>query len=331
MKQKATDVSELIGLATQILNLEARELLRAAKRIDTDIVKAAEIILNHSGKVVICGLGKSGLIGQKIVGTLCSTGTPAVFLHAAEALHGDLGIYHPGDPTILISKSGSTEEVLRVIPILREFRSPLIGIVGNPRSPMAQKVDVVLDASVSKEADPLGLVPTSSTTLTMAIGDALSGVLMAARGFKYEDFARFHPGGVLGKRLRLTVKDIMQPLHRVAQVKRSLRLMEAVVLMTEKPQGAALVLTDSNILEGIITEGDLRRCLLSNQDFNQLKVEQAMNPNPVSVSAHALLHDAVTLMEDRGSQISVLPVVEDDGKTCIGLLRLHDLYQTKLM
>ena len=168
--------TDLTKVAEQIFTAEAEELTQASARVAGDVVKAADLIQTHDGKVVVCGLGKSGLIAQKIVATFCSTGTQAVFLHAAEALHGDLGIYHPGDPTILISKSGSTDELLRLIPILRDFKSPLIGILGNPNSRLTEKVDIVLDASVSREADPLGIVPTSSTTLTMAIGDALAAV-----------------------------------------------------------------------------------------------------------------------------------------------------------
>ena len=186
--------TDLANVAKQIFTVEAEELIKASARIPSDVVKAADLIQNHDGKVVVCGLGKSGLIAQKIVATFCSTGTQAVFLHAAEALHGDLGIYHPGDPTILISKSGSTDEILRLVPILREFQSPLIGIIGNSNSRLAEKVDIVLDASVSREADPLGIVPTSSTTLTLAVGDALAAVLMSANGFKHDDFARYHLG-----------------------------------------------------------------------------------------------------------------------------------------
>lgn len=321
---------DLSKVASQILKSEAQELLTAAERIDPAVVEASQVILKHSGKVVVCGLGKSGLIAQKMVATLCSTGTQAVFLHAAEALHGDLGIYAPGDPTILISKSGSTEELLRLIPFLKEFQSPLIGILGNTNAPLAQQVDVVLDASVSSEADPLGIVPTSSTTLTMAIGDALAAVLMTANGFQHEDFARFHPGGDLGKKLRLTVKDVMQPREKVALVGRAEKLREVVISMTEKPQGAALVMTADNRLEGIITEGDLRRCLATNGDIDTLTAEEVMTSDPVSILENAPLQDAISLMEDRTSQISVLPVV-DEGQTCAGLLRIHDVYQTKLL
>ena len=181
MSQTKLDQKTINDIVSAVLTDEANSLLAAKDRVSDSIRKTAEVIINHSGKVVICGLGKSGLIGQKIVATLCSTGTQAVFLHAAEALHGDLGIYHPGDPTILISKSGGTEELLKLIPILQEFRSPLIGIIGNIKSPLSRNVDIVIDSSVSKEADPLGVVPTSSTTLTTALGNALTAILMNER------------------------------------------------------------------------------------------------------------------------------------------------------
>jgi arabinose-5-phosphate isomerase len=322
--------SALTGIASKILKSEAKELVKAADRIEKGVLQAAEIIHSNDGKVVVCGLGKSGIIGQKIVATLCSTGTQAVFLHAGEALHGDLGIYRPGDPTILISNSGSTDEILRLIPVLRDFRSPLIAMVGNHKAPLAEKVDVVLDASVSSEADPLGVVPTSSTTLAMSIGDALAAVLMTAKSIKEEDFARFHPGGYLGRQLRLRVKDIMQPLIRVAIVTDKQSIKDAVLLMTKNPQGAALVLSKSNKLNGIVTDGDLRRGFAKNGDINSMTVGDVMNNNPVAIPGNSRLPEAISLMEDRVSQISVLPVLDEDGKTCIGLLRIHDLYQTQL-
>ncbi|MEA1882448.1 MAG: KpsF/GutQ family sugar-phosphate isomerase [Candidatus Marinimicrobia bacterium] len=321
---------ELKNIASQILRVEGQELINAADRVHDSIVKASEIIVNQPGKVVICGMGKSGLIAQKIVATLCSTGTKAVFLHAAEAVHGDLGIYAPGDPTILISKSGATEELIRLLPILKEFESPLIGIMGNMKSPLVDQMDIALDASVEKEADPLGIVPTSSTTLTMAIGDALAAVLMSHRGFNHEDFAKLHPAGDLGRRLRLTVANIMQPIENVAAVSMDDRLRKVVIEMTEKPQGAALVLDGDNQLLGIVTEGDLRRCLATGGDIDQLTVGEVMTSNPVAITKDALLKDAVTMMEDRKSQISVLPVVNGNSKSCAGLLRLHDVYQTQL-
>ena len=323
-------LSSLHNIVETTLNNEAKEIEDASKRVAPSVVETAEIILNHEGKVVICGMGKSGLIGQKIVATLCSTGIQAVFLHAAEALHGDLGIYHPGDPTILISKSGATEELRRLIPRLRDFNSPLIGLVGNIHSPVANDVDIILDASVSTEADPLGVVPTSSTTLTLAIGDALTSVLMAMREFKHEDFVRLHPGGELGKQLRLRIQDVMHSLDESVTVSPDQDIFEITKLMTDKPLGAALILDGEKHLLGIITDGDIRRCLSINRDFNSIKLTDIMNKAPVSVPVQASLDEAMKLMEDRPSQISVLPVIDLSRNVCVGLLRLHDIYQSKL-
>ena len=320
---------KLKSVASSILHDEGQELINAADRISSSVVETCDLIVKHPGKVVICGMGKSGLIAQKIASTLCSIGNKAVFLHAAEATHGDLGIYAPGDPTILISKSGSTIELVKLIPILKEFNSPLIGILGNMKSSLVDHMDIVLDASVSREVDPLGLVPTASTTLTLAIGDALAAVIMSHQGFNHEDFAKLHPAGDLGRRLRFTVEDIMQPINNVAVVKKDDKLRKVVIDMTEKPYGAALVLSDKTLL-GIVTEGDLRRCLAENGDIDKMLVSDIMSTNPISVNIKAPLRDALTLMEERESQISVLPVVNDDEKLCCGLLRLHDVYQTHL-
>ena len=322
--------TKLKSIASEVLKQEGQELLAAADRIAESVVKSSDIISNHSGKVVLCGMGKSGLIAQKIAATLCSIGNKAVFLHAAEAVHGDLGIYAPGDPTILISKSGATEEMLRLIPILKEFNSPLIGILGNMKSPLVRQMDVVLDASVQKEADPLGIVPTSSTTLTLAIGDAITGVLMSQGDFKQDDFARLHPAGDLGRRLRLIVENIMQSIQDVAIVSKNDNLRKVVIEMTEKPQGAALVVDGENQLIGIVTEGDLRRALADGKDIDKITVIDLMTPNPIAININSPLKEAIILMEDRKSQISVLPVVKNDGKTCAGLLRLHDIYQKNL-
>jgi len=322
--------TKLKSIASEILKQEGQELLDAADRVAESVVKSSDIISNHSGKVVLCGMGKSGLIAQKIAATLCSIGNKAVFLHAAEAVHGDLGIYAPGDPTILISKSGATEEMLRLIPILKEFNSPLIGILGNMKSPLVRQMDVVLDASVQKEADPLGIVPTSSTTLTLAIGDAIVGLLMSQGDFKQDDFARLHPAGDLGRRLRLIVENIMQSIQDVAIVSKNDNLRKVVIEMTEKPQGAALVVDGENQLIGIVTEGDLRRALADVKDIDKITVIDLMTPNPIAININSPLKEAIILMEDRKSQISVLPVVKNDGKTCAGLLRLHDIYQKNL-
>ena len=319
--------NKINGLAQSILESESTQLRKVAKQIDKDVIKASNLIAKHDGKVVVCGLGKSGLIAQKIVATLCSTGTKSVFMHASDALHGDLGIYNPGDPTILISKSGNTEELIRLIPILREFDSPLIGIVSNMNSFIAKNVDIVLNGTIDKEVDPLGIVPTTSSLVAMAIGDALASVLMVKRGFKEKDFAKYHPGGQLGKQLGLVVKDVMHPIREVAILKENSSLSDVAILMTKKPLGAGLFLGKNKTLVGIITEGDIRKAIAFNNKTDD-SINVFINRSPVTVSSSMAIHDAMKLMEDRQSQISVLPVV--DNKKCVGLLRLHDLYQTKL-
>ena len=320
----------LKSVAKNVLVGEGEQLINAADRISEKMEIACDIITNHNGKIVISGMGKSGLIAQKIAATLCSIGNEAVFLHPAEAVHGDLGIYAPGDPTILISKSGATDEIVRLIPILKEFNSPLIGILGNMNSILSNEMDLVLDASVSKEVDPLAIVPTSSTTLTLAIGDALAAVLMANKNFKREDFAKLHPAGDLGRRLKLKVKDVMQPIDKVAVVDSNDDLRNTVIKMTEKPQGAALVLNDEKILMGIITEGDLRRSLANEIDIDNCKANELMSANPIAIKIDSSLSEVISLMENRESQISVLPVV-DQSNICLGLIRIHDIYQTQLL
>ena len=319
---------EINGLSQSILESYSSQLLEVSKNIDQDILKAAELIINNSGKVVISGLGKSGLIGQKIVATLCSTGTRSVYMHAAEAIHGDLGIYNPGDPTILISKSGNTEELVKLIPILKEFKSPLIAIVGNVDSFIAKNADIVLNGTVEKEIDPLGVVPTTSSLVALAIGDALASVLMVQRGFDKKDFARNHPGGELGKQLALKVKSVMHPVNEVAQINENDSISSCAKKMTDIPLGAALYLKN-DILKGIVTEGDLRKSIASKNDLSN-SILDFININPISINPSISILDAMKVMEDRHSQISCLPVIDSDGK-CLGLVTLHDLYQTKLV
>ena len=319
---------EINGLSQSIFESYSSQLLQVSKNIDQDIQSAAELIINNSGKVVVCGLGKSGLIGQKIVATLCSTGTRSVYMHAAEAIHGDLGIYNPGDPTILISKSGNTEELVRLVPILKEFQSPLIAIVGNMDSFIAKNSDIVLNGTVEKEIDPLGVVPTTSSLVALAIGDALASVLMVQRGFDKKDFARNHPGGELGKQLALKVESVMHPLNDVAQIDENDSISSCASKMTKKPLGAALHL-DNDRLKGIVTEGDLRKSIASTSDLSN-SILDFINNNPISINPSISILDAMKVMEDRRSQISCLPVINSDGK-CLGLVTLHDLYQTKLV
>ncbi len=330
-KTPAASPEEWPEIARTVLELESRALIAAAARLDHNLTKAVELLLAHEGKVVVSGIGKSGHIGQKIAATLASTGTPAVFLHAAEAVHGDLGIYTPGDPSILISKSGSTAELLRLIPVLRQFRSPLIAIVGNLNSPIAKQADVVLDARVDQEADPLNLAPTCSTTVALGLGDALAVALMMARRFTDQDFARYHPAGQLGRNLWLKVADVMHQNEAVAWVKPDAPLRQVIIAMSQRPLGAACVVDADFQLLGIITDGDLRRVLLAHDDIRHLHAADCMMRQPIIITPETSLRDATRLMEDRPSQISVLPVVDSLSQRCLGLIRIHDIYQPELI
>jgi arabinose-5-phosphate isomerase len=248
-----------------------------------------------------------------------------VFLHPAEAVHGDLGIYTPGDPTVLISKNGTSAELLALVPLLREFQSPLIGILGNGESPLAAQVDVLLDASVEREADPNNLAPTASAITALAMGDALAIALMRARNFTPEEFGRFHPGGQLGRNLRLTVRQAMHSGEEVASVAPGASLKEVIIAMTQRPLGAACVVGPGGTLAGIITDGDLRRALTSHDDIRGLCAADAMTRTPVAIGPEATLGEALERMERRPSQISVLPVTDAAG-LALGLLRIHDIF-----
>jgi arabinose-5-phosphate isomerase len=319
----------ILETARNALLIEAGAIHDAAERLGGTFTKAVEIILSSEGKVIVTGMGKSGHVGQKIAATFCSTGTPAVYLHAAEATHGDLGIYSPGDPTILISKSGATRELVHLLPILRQFKTPTIGIFGNMDSPLALGVDVLLDGRVAREADPLNLAPTSSSTVALAIGDALACALMYARRFSDEDFARYHPSGQLGRSLNLLVADVMHSGATVAWVDPDAKLRDVVVAMTRYPLGAACVVDGGRALQGIITDGDLRRALQAHDDIRYLTAAEIMTAHPITISSSMTLKEAAQVMEDRPSQISVLPVVGGAGE-CLGLLRIHDVYQPNL-
>jgi arabinose-5-phosphate isomerase len=317
--------------AQSLLKAEAEALTELSQRLDGSFTKVVDLIAKHSGKVVLIGVGKSGLIAQKIAATLCSTGTPAIFLHAADAVHGDLGILQSGDPVILISRSGATAELVRLLPVLRSFKSPLIALVGNTQSPLATQADFILDIGARPEADPLGLVPTTSTLLTLALGDALAAALITQRGFGPSDFARFHPAGQLGRNLSLTVGEVFQPIERCARVDIAASLREAVIAMTTFPNGAACILNNEGTLMGLITDGDLRRALSRGIDLNTAKVTDVMTKNPIRTHPQVSLIEAARVMEDRPSQISVLPVTQSENQKCLGLLRIHDIYQAGLV
>src|SRR5579863_9581347 len=316
---------EWLAAARTAISIEAAALERTAKRLDGELIRAVDLILAHPGKVVVTGIGKSGHIARKIVATLCSTGTASVFLHPAEAVHGDLGIYTPGDPTVFISKNGSSAELLALVPLLREFHSPLIGILGSAASPLAARLDVLLDASVEREADPHNLAPTASAVTALAIGHALAIALMCARNFTPEEFGRFHPGGQIGRNLRLSVREAMHAGEEVAFVAPDASLKEVIIAMTRRPMGGACVVKVDGTLAGFITDGDLRRALTSHDDIRTLRARDAMTPAPVTIGPEARLGDALERMERRRSQISVLPVVDAAGRA-LGLIRLHDIY-----
>ena len=318
--------SEWVAAGQAAMEAEAAAILAAAGRLNSSFERAVETIAGHTGKIVVTGIGKSGRVGQKIVSTFSSLGAPAVFLHPTEAVHGDLGVYAPGDPTILISKSGATSELLRLVDVLHELRSPLIGILGNVNSPLAAEMDIVLDASVRAEADPHNLAPTSSAAVAMALGDALAIAVMRARGFTPEEFAMYHPAGQLGRNLGLGVCDVMHGPEESAFVAPGDSVKRVVVAMTERPLGAACVVDADGCLMGIITEGDLRRALQVHDDIRALAAADIMTARPVTIAPGARLHEALRLMEDRPSQIYVLPVVDPETSQCLGLLRLHDIY-----
>lgn len=325
--QNATNLNSAKEVARSVLAIESQALALASQRIGEDIEQAVELILKHSGKIIVTGVGKSGQVAHKIAATLCGTGTPAVFLHAAEAVHGELGVYHPGDVTIMVSKNGTSAELMKLIPTLRDFKSPIIAIVGNLKSPLAKQANVVIDASVIQEADPLGIVPTASATVAMAIGDALVSALMVARSFEKSDFARFHPAGQLGRNLLLEVGTLMHRAHEIAFVNPTTSLKEVVIAMTERPQGAAIVRDDNGKLLGLITDGDIRRSLKTHDDIRTIIAQDVMTHNPITIAPTMLVGEAVDIMEDRPKQIAVLPVVDRQTQECIGLFRIHDAYQ----
>lgn len=329
----ASDLKSKLSIeaARKLLRSEALALTDLSSRLGESFEQAVALIFKHPGKIVLSGVGKSGLIARKIASTLCSTGTPAIFLHSADAVHGDLGIFQPGDPAILISKSGATAEIIRLLPTIRSLGSPIIALVGNRNSPLARQADVVIDLTVLAEADPLGLVPTTSAVVTLALGDALAVALMVERNFAASDFARFHPAGQLGRNLLLTVGEVMHPVDRVAVALPTARMREMVITMTTYSLGAACVVDEDGRLSGLVTDGDLRRALQHYENFQDVAAETIMTRKPVRAVPSMSLGDAARLMEDRASQLSVLPVIEPGTEKCLGLLRIHDIYQAGLV
>lgn len=322
----ATDIYKKV---TEILRIEAEAIIRSAENLDREaVIRALEILKACRGKVALIGVGKSGVIAQKIAQTLTSTGTAAVFIAASDALHGGLGVVASGDVAIILSNSGETDEIVAILPTLRQRQVSVISIVGNRNSSLAAQSDAVLDASVDKEACPLNLAPTASTTVALALGDAVAMTLMELKGLTPEDFAINHPAGRLGKRLTLRVSDLMHPSPNVSP---DAGWLEVVKAISTHALGAVNVVNQNLILLGIVTDGDLRRTIERTlpPNFDLLTAEVMMTAKPISARPEMLAFEALRLMEDRVSQISVLPVTDEKG-VCLGLLRLHDVVRSGL-
>jgi arabinose-5-phosphate isomerase len=322
-------MSETFSQVKELLILEARAIERTAERLDQNSVERAVSLLNDCcSKVIVTGVGKSGVIAQKIAATMTSTGTVAVFVHPSDALHGSLGVITKGDVVIALSNSGETEELLTILPTLKQREISIIAIVGNLNSNLARYSEVILDASVDQEACPLNLAPTTSTTVALALGDALAIALMQKKNLTAQDFALNHPAGRLGKRLTLKVVDLM---HESPKVTLQSNWLEIVKALSKHALGAVNVVDDEGILLGIVTDGDLRRTIEQTQGKNldKLNCEIMMTKNPIVATPNMLAYDALRLMENRPRQIAVLPVVDEKGSS-VGLLRLHDIVRSGL-
>jgi arabinose-5-phosphate isomerase len=310
--------------AQKVIRAEAEALNAMADRIDCSFERSVELILSSPGRVIVSGIGKSGLIGQKIASTMASTGTPAFFLHPAEGIHGDLGMIMTGDVVIAISNSGETEEILRILPSIKRLGAHLIAMCGNRESNLARSSDLFLDVSVKEEACPLGLAPTASTTAALAMGDALAVTLLIRRGFKAEDFAIFHPGGSLGKKLLLRVEDLMHTALAIPLVQEDTLMKEALFVITAKALGVTGVCSSDGALKGVITDGDLRRSLEKGHDILNLRADEIMKHNPLRIKRGELAAAALQVMEHRA--ITSLFVFEDDHSASpCGIIHLHDI------
>ena len=313
-------------IARKVLELEARAILDLIPRLNEGFDRAVEVLYACNGRVIVTGMGKSGLIGAKIAATFSSTGTPSLFLHAAEAVHGDIGMVVPGDVVLAISHSGETEELARLLEFLKRLDVSLIALTGHGDSTLARQALVSLDVGIEREASPLGLVPTASTTAALAMGDALAMALVERRGFTLDDFARIHPGGRLGKKL-LTVGHLMHAGDAVPLVSAGTPLREAIRVMSDKRLGMTCVAGPDGALLGILTDGDLRRALTRSDHPLALRAEDAMTPKPVTIGRQELAARALTLMESR--KITAL-VVTDERRRIDGVLHIHDLWRTQL-
>jgi arabinose-5-phosphate isomerase len=321
--QRTTEESDrLRALGLAVIETEAAAVAALGRRIDADFVQACRYMLACEGRIVVTGMGKSGHVGGKIAATLASTGSPAFFVHPGEASHGDLGMITPRDVVLALSNSGETGEIVTIVPIMKRLGVPLITMTGNPRSSLARAASVNIDVSVDREACPLGLAPTSSTTAALAMGDALAVALLEARGFTAEDFARSHPGGSLGRRLLLHVADVMHSGERIPAISAGAVLRDALVEMTRKGLGMTAVVDADGRVAGIFTDGDLRRALDRGADVRTCPITDIMTRAPVTASEDILAAAALNLMETR--KINALLVTDGDGRL-VGALNMHDL------
>lgn len=327
-----SESSAFVVSVTELLRLEANAINKAANQLcDRQVNQATLLLRDCKGKVVLIGVGKSGIVAQKIASTLTSIGALAIFLHPCDALHGDLGIVTSNDVVVMLSNSGETDELLAILPHLKRRQVCIIVIIGNPNSTLARQADVVLDASVDREACPLNLAPTTSTTVAMAIGDALAMTVMQMKGLTPEAFAINHPSGRLGKRLTLKVGDVMLSGVDNPILIPSASWIKVVSAITQGGAGAVNIVNEENLLLGLVTDGDLRRWMQKTKPnkLATLTAQKIMTIKPVAVTPDILAYDALKLMEERPSQISVLPVV-DTQQRCLGLIRLHDLLRNGL-
>ncbi|MER2624594.1 MAG: KpsF/GutQ family sugar-phosphate isomerase [Accumulibacter sp.] len=320
--------SNALNLARRVLRIEAEAVLALIDRIDSDFLQALRLILNCRGRVVVSGMGKSGHVGRKIASTLASTGTPAYFVHPAEASHGDLGMITRDDVLIALSNSGESAELLMIVPIIKRQGAKLISLTGNAQSTLAIEADVHLDAAVKQEACPLNLAPTASTTAVLALGDALAVALLDSRGFGAEDFARSHPGGSLGRRLLTHVRDVMRVGSAVPEVVPATTLPDAILEMSRGGIGMTAVVSPEHRVIGIVTDGDLRRAFARNLDLRALTVSDIMGREPRAIGPERLAVEAVEMMEQH--RINQLPVVDETG-ILVGALNMHDLFKAKVI
>lgn len=316
---------DILQEAKDVLQQEARGIENLIPKLDQNFVNAINLIMESKGRVVVTGMGKSGHIARKISATMASTGTPAIFLHPGEAIHGDLGMVTGDDVVLAISKSGETREVLNMLPSLKRIGAKVIAIVGEHNSTLAKNSDVILDASVEKEACPLGLAPTTSTTVALALGDALAVVLLSCHHFTKDQFAIFHPGGSLGRKLLLTVENVMHKGEDNPVISEDSTVQDALFMMTEKGLGAVSVVDEDGVLVGLVTDGDVRRGLETGSNFLQWPVDAMMTKSPRTITNDKLAAEAMHIMEkNQPRPITVLPVVDKDHKA-VGMIHLTDL------